>query len=1068
MPGIQNYYEISMAIGNSLDLYEMLRSALPCYLRNLDCSGALVIRFNKKANGTIFTISEFSVPYTIELNKVYKKAISFIPKTFTANEWENFQALLPLKKPYKGDKYLHIFNLPGFGLLLLLKNNSGLAEDILYSLKELNNKLAQASIACIHKQALGESEVRYKNLAELLPEMICETDLHGTLTYANEYAFKITGYTEEDLQRGMNIMNLFIPEQQEKAIKNFQDALIYDNLNPREYIVRKKNGEMFPGVVYTNRIMAKGRPVGVRGVMIDITTRKAYEAQLKKNLLQQELLSEIAINLNSIDDFQNKINNVLEIIGKHTNVSRVYIFEDAPDGKFTNNTFEWSNTNIASLIQHLQEIPYEIIPSWKKIIFTEGLIFSQNVSILPRDLRELLEPQGILSVIVYPINVSGKYAGFIGFNECARTREWSKSELELLRTISGIISNAYERKAVEKSLRESEAANRAIVASLPDILFHIDKEGKVLNHNFIKSNISIFNQIQEHKNFFLAFPKAVTLQFKDAIGKSLENGSYQLEFHISGKHRLAFFEARISKINEHEVIILLRNISQSKEYETNLKKAIEKAEQANKAKSEFLANMSHEIRTPMNAILGFSESLYHKITDEGHKNMLKSVLSSGNVLLSLINDILDMSKIEAGKLEFDYQPVNIRNIGKEVVRIFSDKATKKNLSLKTKVADTVPCILKLDEIRIRQVLLNMVGNAIKFTEQGYVQISMGFDYHSDSQGKLWITIEDTGIGIPASQQELIFEAFRQQSGQSNRKYEGTGLGLAITKKLVEKMNGQIYLHSAPGEGSSFTIVFENTELVAAKAIEKVQIEKEIFVKFEKSTILIVDDIKTNIRAIENLVDDPDLTYIEADNGEIAIEILNYHKPDIILMDIRMPGMDGYEVTKMIKSQEHLKNIPVVAFTASVFDSERLNDKSVFSGILIKPVSQKDIIEEFKKYLSFHIVTHHEQDAADEMANMSEKVVESIPQLIRKVNDHLMPEWKTVVNKLVIFKIEEFYEHLSAVVDEFDITPLNAYRDRLKSSIDIFDLGDIDRNVKAFPEIIQALKEVYNTANNSES
>lgn len=1061
---MQIFYEIAMSIGNSLDIIEMYRESLLSYLRKLNCNAGAILQIKKLKDDSYKVVDLFSIPYTLELNEVYSEINKTIPEHLNDNEYLDLKKRLPVIKTV-GKQSLYFMQLPDFGIIVIVKHGEQLGGEVLATLDALNNKLAKASIACIQKQELEDSELRYKNLTEMLPEMICETDLEGNLIYANMYALEKMGYTPEEMSEGLNVFGMFTEDEKPFAFENFRERLSVDYQPPTEYNVVKKNGEIFPSLIYTTPILHKGVPTGVRGVMIDISERKKYELQLERNLRQQEILSEIAINLNSIESFKTKIQNILDIIGKHLDVSRVYIFEDDREGKTTSNTFEWCNKDIIPQIENLQEIPYEIIPSWRGTIDRNGLIFSENVSLLPGDLREILEPQGIRSIIVYPINISGKFAGFIGFDECAQARRWLKSELELLRTISGIISNAYERKVMEESLLTSEAANRAIISSLPDWLFHFRTDGTLLRYNASRNNHNVFQNVEALKKIEENFAPKIARKLKKAIQNCHKYCMYEFEFQVTEKKRTHYFEARLSEVNKNEVIILIREITSEKENEKKLKKAIENAEYANRAKSEFLANMSHEIRTPMNAILGFSESLYHKVPDEQHKKMLRSVLSSGNILLSLINDILDMSKIESGKLEFDIQPVNLRSIVKEIVHIFSEKACKKGLSIDLDISETVPQLLELDEIRTRQILLNLAGNSIKFTEKGYIRIKANFEKTKHNSGKLVLMVEDTGIGIEETQKEVIFEAFRQQSGQSNRKYGGTGLGLAITKKLVEKMNGEISLTSTPGKGSIFKITIDNlkADLSGKPVVNKDDITDEN-IEFEPSTILVVDDIKNNIKTIETLIESDKLRIIEADNAEIALEILNYHQPDLILMDMRMPGMDGLTATSIIKNNPQTSKIPVIAYTASVFETKNLAQNKLFDGILIKPVSRKTAFDALKKHLPFKVIKPAEIAEKEKVQVLTDSQIQAIPELTNILREEFIPKWETIRNKLLIFKIEEFTQDLITKTRDFDLNIMNDYLSKVKASITNFDLENIDTLIKSFPRIIDELDTIYASRN----
>jgi len=246
------------------------------------------------------------------------------------------------------------------------------------------------------------------------------------------------------------------------------------------------------------------------------------------------------------------------------------------------------------------------------------------------------------------------------------------------------------------------------------------------------------------------------------------------------------------------------DITNAKESEIALKQGKEIAESANRMKSQFLANMSHEIRTPMNAIIGFSDLLRNLVTDKRHKGYLDTIRASSRTLLTLINDILDLSKIEAGRLEIQYEVSDIHVLFHEIQAIFMEKITKKGLNFIIEIEEDLPSGLVIDEIRIRQVLINLIGNAIKFTKQGYIKLSARKTYRKGkSKVNLIIVVEDTGIGIPEKQQAKMFDPFTQKERQSTRKFGGTGLGLAISKNLVELMNGEITLHSIENKGSSF-------------------------------------------------------------------------------------------------------------------------------------------------------------------------------------------------------------------------------------------------------------------------
>ncbi|HEX3007372.1 MAG TPA: ATP-binding protein, partial [Bacteroidales bacterium] len=642
---------------------------------------------------------------------------------------------------------------------------------------------------------------------------------------------------------------------------------------------------------------------------------------------------------------------------------------------------------------------------------------------------------------------------------------WTKSELELLRSFSGIVANAYERRISERSLQESEAKNRAILQSIPDILFHFNKEGKILSYSS-----SSVEDLALRPDFFVGkliaeiFPEEFSSKVLLAIETCLNKGSYKFDYVLSLRGDLNDYEARMSKMSNNEVIAIVRNVSERKNYERQLTAERDRANQANKAKSEFLANMSHEIRTPMNAILGFSEALFHKLETPQHKKMLQSILSSGNLLLSLLNDILDLSKIEAGMLEISHQPVDLVNIIKEIKLLFLSKAEKKNVEINLYYPEDFPHLLMLDEIRIKQVIFNLVGNAIKFTHVGYVNISLSFDSGPDFCGQLRIDVADTGIGIPESQQQVIFETFRQQSGQSNRMYEGAGLGLAISKRLVEKMFGEISVKSEVGKGSTFSVVLPSSYINYQDTVPEEATDEDVQVLFDPCNILVVDDVASNIDAVESLLDNSGINISRAESGAIALEILKYMQPKLILLDIRMPDMNGYDVARKVKEDKRFAAVPIIAYTASVFGSDHGPDSSDFDGYLFKPVDKSSLIKEFKKYLKYQAV-----ESANVCVNRLVATLDNIPSRLKvhlpEIYNHLMvnsmPKWELVKDHLILYKIEEFAVELKQMAGNYEFEFLVQYASTLMEELETVDLESLQKSLLAFPEIVNNISKLIN-------
>jgi PAS domain S-box-containing protein len=1202
---LQVYYEIAMAIGTDMELEEMATKTLIAYLRKLNLSAGAIYRLIKK-NGNEFEYRMVSsVPFNANRNENFEKAVQRIPTELRGEEYSTFRQKLPLISLEDNGSAFAIMELPGFGLFVILNNSKSDTRYIVSSLRALNQKVANAALACVQQKELEISEKRYKDLIEFLPEMICETDLHGRILYANKYSLDKFGYLQSDLDKGFSAFQLFDPGERDEALQSFRKTFKLSFMPPREFVAVKKDGTKFPVIAYTTVITRDGVPTGIRGVMVDISERKIQEDELRQNkdrlemalfgsgaglwdwdittgyiyrsknwnsmlgyaegdinteisslksyihpedypvvmeklnlhldgktelfkteyrlknkegkwiwvldtgrttnrdgnnkalrmvgtiidinerkasevklkhqsqllekaLKQQEIIAGISLNFNSLNDFSTQINKALDIIGKHINVSRVYIFENNDEGTSTSNTFEWCNEGITPQINELQDIPYTAIPSWKKILETEGRVYSENIHDLPEDIVSILEPQGIKSIIVYPLNIESKFFGFMGFDECVNNRHWTKSELELLRTVTSTITNAFEREKMQRSLVESESRNKVILESIPDALFHLNADGNFINYKSGKQDNRVgLDKIFVNKNVMDVFPENLAYKMHEAIIICLREGNHRFDYQLISGVKTLDYEASMSKMNNTEVIAIVRDVSERKEYERKLSAEKEKAELANKAKSEFLANMSHEIRTPMNAILGFSESLYHKTENEQHKKMLKSILASGKILLDLINDILDMSKIDSGKMKISIQPVNLRHQLFELKEIFREKIQKKGLVFEIRVSDSMPEYLLLDEIHIRQIMVNLTGNAVKFTEKGFIQISA--DYVTNrKQHHLIIHVEDSGIGIPEKDQEKIFEAFQQQNPNINKNYGGTGLGLAIVKKLLEQMKGEISLESTVGKGSLFKVRIHGVEASGyqdERTNQSYQFsENEQIVVYHDIVMMIIDDVRSNIEAIKELVQAPGISFLEAHNGEIALEILNHSRPDIILLDLRMPGMDGFEVARHIRKNNLLSKIPLLAFTASAFEDDkiRIQESGLFDEVIFKPVSKSKLDSAIRQFVAYEIIERKAIPEKMEDKTLPQELLKNLPILIDNLKENYLPEWDMVKNKFVIFKIEEFANSLESEGEQYGINLLKFYATRLKSDLDMFDLEKLDEHLGKFPSIINDIENLYNS------
>ncbi len=387
--------------------------------------------------------------------------------------------------------------------------------------------------------------------------------------------------------------------------------------------------------------------------------------------------------------------------------------------------------------------------------------------------------------------------------------------------------------------------------------------------------------------------------------------------------------------------------------------AKEHAEAANFAKSAFLANMSHDIRTPMSAILGFTEILRSKALGSENLRFLKFIHTSGKTLLSLINDILDLSKVEAGKLELEYSAVSIKNLFNEINIVFNQKIRDKGLDFFTEIESDFFDALLLDKNRLRQILVNLIDNSIKFTENGYIGLKALLRPSEPANGSrvdLTIEVIDTGIGIACDQQNKIFDAFEQAKGQKDSKYGGSGLGLAISRRLIEMMSGAISISSESGKGSTFRIELKDVEIAALKSAEQIETKSINLdsIQFEPVSILIVDDIDFNREMLALYLEWWNFEIFFAENGKEAIKQAGKHCPDVITLDMKMPEMDGYQTIEILQKDEKLKRIPIIAITASALKQDEKLLTKLCKGYLRKPVSRADLVQELMKHIPYTI------------------------------------------------------------------------------------------------------------------
>ncbi|RLD64635.1 MAG: hypothetical protein DRJ01_00065 [Bacteroidetes bacterium] len=520
------------------------------------------------------------------------------------------------------------------------------------------------------------------------------------------------------------------------------------------------------------------------------------------------------------------------------------------------------------------------------------------------------------------------------------------------------------------------------------------------------------------------------------------------------------FSVRIEKRGNDEIGKLIQGfntmLTQIERQNIVLTLAKEQAESSVKIKEQFLANMSHEIRTPINGIIGMANLMADTKLTKNQNKYLDNICNSADNLLVIINDILDFSKLEAGKIEFEQVEFNLYTLLEKLISTLNFKTKQKKLSLKLDISNNVPEYILGDKTRLAQILSNLISNAIRFTEKGGVSVKVKVLESELKNITLLFSVIDTGIGIPKDKLESIFYSFRQASSNTTRKYGGTGLGLTISKQLVELQGGNIYVKSTPNKGStfSFNITFIKSEKISTPKGKNIIINSDnrgenLDYCFNKS-ILLVEDNEVNQLFVVTLLKKININVDVANNGKIAIEKFKNNDYDLILMDLHMPEMDGYETTQYIRKYFSInkKNVPIIALTAAAIKGEK--EKCINAGMddyISKPFKQKVFFKKISTYLS-------------QPANNEEQFHEKFVNL-EYLNSVAENDNKIILEFIDIFKsqIPEFIEDLNSAYNDKDWQTLGAVAHRVKSSVAMLGISKLALDMKKLEICAKEAKEI---------
>jgi hypothetical protein len=754
------------------------------------------------------------------------------------------------------------------------------------------------------------------------------------------------------------------PEDAPEVLADFGRLLRSNNTFTREYRFLD-SAKQWQWIQTTAKVVewdAGGKALRVAGVHQNIDARKRAEAELDRQAGYNEMMRRMSVSLIHLplDQLDSAINAALAQVGAFFGADRAYVFDYDLVGGTASNTYEWCAPGIEPQIDHLQQLLIASNPEWYAAHRRgDALLIPSLKALAPGILRDLLEPQQICSLLTVPLMDGEACLGFVGIDVVLQDKQFGEAEQTLLNLFAELLVNLKERQTMELALQESRDRLAALLQErtlslakatdrLSQTQFAIDRVGiavvwaDVATGRFLYANDEACRQsgypLDEllqlsipdiSRDFPIArLQSAASRQRTVQESKTLETTHRRKD----GSSYPAEVRVFLHQVGEQEFFILFsQDITERKQVEARLLAAKEAAESANRAKSTFLANMSHELRTPMNGVMGMIELAKRRMADATGRDQLAKAKHSAERLLGVLNDILDISKIEAERMVLEEQLLQLADTADSVRTTLEHRASEKGLSFAVDLPlDLARRRLKGDPLRLGQILLNLVGNAIKFTDRGEVALRVRSVGETPAALQVRFEVSDTGIGIDADAQGRLFQSFEQADNSMTRKYGGTGLGLAICKRLVQMMGGEIGMESTPGQGSTFWFVVpikkrEASAVAPAPSFAGLTAAERLRAEYAGSRILVAEDEPVTLEVTRGLLEHAGLVVEIAENGQQALDLAGKHSYDLIMMDMQMPLMNGVEAAQAIRNMGAAalnRDTPILAITANAFEEDR--------------------------------------------------------------------------------------------------------------------------------------------------
>ena len=785
----------------------------------------------------------------------------------------------------------------------------------------------------------------FQKIADNFYNFILIAEEDGRVVYANKITKQLLGF---DKNKGQEIKVYdFEKYDNDDQIDNWKQFVKELKLSPYTHTNRKLVNYKTKRVIDTEVVMYYIKANG-KGYVVANAKNLAKQREIREKIAQEKKLQDVLlrmaskyINPDSLDK-DLIINSSLQEIGNFVNADRAYIFEYDFINKTTSNTYEWCSENISPEIENQQNIPISQIPEWLKA-------YKNKEAVRPymgvNGLRANLKPQEIKSSITLPMINSGRLIGFIGFDSVLNKKKYSKKEEDLLLRYSVIVMNIGLRQKYESELINQKERFHRIIRSIDLGLIEVDKTFTVVfaNESFLRfynynwsdlvgRNIfkTILNQNDEKK---------LKKRLSNIANKDVYTGEVST-FDSQGIEKVVFISIvmHLDKNGYRRYLGAIVDLSPQKKLEKELRHSMHKTEEASKAKELFLANMSHELRTPLNIINGAITEITKEKTSKDTLFLLNQAIAASTHMLNLVNNILDFAKINAGEIKLERKDFELTTTIRKIFNIFSLKAKEKGISYELNICNGIHEYVVGDYNKLNQILINLLGNALKFTETGFVKLQVILKNNYRTRQSLEFIVEDSGIGMNANFLEKIFEEFQQETLVNNIQ-NGTGLGMPISKRFVNLMGGELRVESKKCIGTkiSFNVDFEKRNRTAYE--EKTSLKKTLL---KGKKILIAEDNYMNAIILERKLSDLGANIHKVQNGKLAIELIEKEDFDLVLMDIQMPTMDGLKTTLAIRKQ-YGDSLPIIAVTANVF--KKSIDQYLNAGmnnVILKPFEDRSL------------------------------------------------------------------------------------------------------------------------------